>query len=265
MCQSYLRFCSAIILYAIVSGCSTAPITSFTLDPAVRQQLFTEQRGSRPGLLCGLETTGRGSPIFNDLDANEIQLGYKSLALPENERPRCRRNHNTEHHGAVRFDISELASVPPGPHTDLGRLTSVILSADYSFDEENEACDITPSNLLSGVIVNQNRVEITLSSDTPHRATLAPTVNIDGTPLPFSGFFRETYAATPSHINAGSGRLTITLNENLVNTIGSELRAGRGLLNVILLSPENPSWKSNHVCLSRLKNNRATLIFRADG
>ncbi|WP_419904664.1 hypothetical protein [Kiloniella sp.] len=262
------KFLIAITLISL-NGCSLPKVTSFTIEPTVRQQVYSDKKGSPDAIPFGCQTdhTGLGAPYFEDLAFDEAHIGYQSLELPRGVRPRCRFDYAMEHQAVYYFNLEDyIYTNLATTHPDTGELTGGLITTDYVFDPENEFCSSTPTTQISGVMTNGFYLSEEPSPGTPHRAIKGPPVDLDGELIPFPEINRQRASLDPAIITAGSGHINIALTERQIEHVQDMLdRSTLNLrLNVLFLGPENPNWRQNHHCLSRINNTRLVLFFGSE-
>ncbi|MEH6633493.1 MAG: hypothetical protein V7776_21970 [Halopseudomonas aestusnigri] len=264
-----MKFYLTVISSILLGSCSLPEVASITLEPTVRQQIYTDKKGSRDAIPFGCHSnhTGLGAPYFEDLELDEAQIGYQSLELPRGVRQRCRFDYAMEHQAVYYFDLQEYTyGNLTTTHPDIGSLSGALLTADYILDPENENCLASPTTQISGVRTHDFYLSEEPSPGSPHRAIEGPPVDLDGELISFPDINRQRAALDPVNITAGSGHITIALTDRQVEHIQAMLdRSTLNLrLNVLLLGLANPTWRQNHHCISRVQKTRLVLLFRPD-
>ncbi|MDO3384635.1 hypothetical protein QWI17_02160 [Gilvimarinus sp. SDUM040013] len=233
-----------------------------SLQPDIRQQVFTLRVGSQSGLICNAFD---GIPLsyftYDDLPGDSAEVGYVSHDN-DGQRPRCRRDRNWEFHVLLSFDLSELQTNPPE-----GSLYQVTLSGLDTGHTENSGCELTRDTLVDSVIVDWSPLptEATLDSDVAVEIT---ELNIDGEEL---NLRERTDLLGDGHTEArlGSGpNFVFPWTASSVDNLSLRLASGAGTggpeYPVLVLGKANPGWKSDRQCFTTLSELRLNLIYRSE-
>lgn len=247
----------------LVVGCApTRPITgTATVEPDARQQLYTEEFGKRkaPRNLCSVDTT----PLFVSvpgLEPDSLQVGYQATDVPKDDRRRCRRDRNLEHHAWLAFDLSEI-SPPPG------RLRYATLSGTAEPDPDNMQCADREGHPFGGFLAGINvEPQLSITPRDDDVALEAPSTNVGGESVPFRT--RELFLAdgdTSGRI--GSPPLFVfTIAESQLGYLESRLRTRINSNEPAIFTfvgAENPDITRDTRCLEQLQDIRLNLIFQA--
>ena len=247
----------------LVVGCAPArPLTgTATLEPDARQQLYTVEYGDRkaPRNLCAVDTT----PLFvtvPGLEPDSLQVGYEATDVPKDDRRRCRRDRNLEHHAWLAFDLSDV-SPPPG------RLSDATLSGTAVLDPANSNCADRGADPFEGFLAGINVApQIRVEPRSDDIALEAPPTTVDGESVPFRS--RELFLAdgdTSGRI--GSPPLFVfTIAESQLGYLERRLRTridSDKPAVFTFIGADNPDITRDTVCLEQLQDIRLNLIFRA--
>lgn len=244
-----MQYLAVALVVLLVASCGHVR-SDFSVSPAARKQLFEERLGSRDGLICNAVDTYATGPFPYDEPLHSAFVGYQSFKTPD-QRPRCERAVNREHHVYLEFDVSEIyASGNPG------QLLGAEILFDAVPDPENAACtetEMIAETNFSASFPGAGPLSLDLISE-------ADTYDIDSETVSFRD--RQLEEGTGDSLaRRGDGpAYRITANRSGVERLASDLRRG-DIVSVVLLAVENPDISTERKCYEQLSNIRLNLIF----
>lgn len=244
-----MQYLAIALITILVASCGHVR-SDFSVSPVARKQLFEERLGSRDGLVCNaVDTYGTGPfPYYAPL--HSAFVGYQSFKTPD-QRPRCERAVNREHHVYLEFDVSEIYAAG-----NPGQLMGAEIMFDAVPDPENIACteaEVIAETNFSASLPGARPLSFDLISE-------AGTYDIDFETVSFRDR-QLAEGAGDSLARRGEGpAYRISANRNGVGRLAFDLSRG-DIVSVVLLAVENPDISTERKCYEQLSNIQLKLIF----